>query len=108
MDRRTAVVARDGVLKMIENDVDTTYSYQVPEGWYLFYSATAEMKYGSVTYEAEDGDWVLVTCVSRDETGKGYNYDDKKMVGKAVRYIGLGRKGNFHNPQPIEPTPWEE
>lgn len=75
--------------------MENGYEYDVAEGFFLFYSATAEMKYGSVIYETEHNDRVYVTYVSRDFEGKNYNYDDKICLGKAVRYIGKGRKGNF-------------
>ena len=76
-------------------------SYVVEEGWTLFHSRTAEAKYGSATYENEAGAWVQATFITKDPTGAAYKYEDKVCLGRAVRYIGAGRKGDFFNPEKL-------
>ena len=79
-------------------NIDLTYSYEVPEGWHLFYSETAAQQTGYVVYASADGVPVRVTHVAKtpELDSRVCKYDDVLYLGPAVRYLGREITG-VHN-----------
>lgn len=71
-----------------------------------FYSAKADLAFGTVIYRTKDGKEVEVTAVDEDQNAPSYQWSDKIYVGEVKEYLrrGKGRFVEFPSLAPPEPV----